>query len=253
PPPRKGTPMDIPDTDAVTGRAAADHARDAFASTFDHRALEESVRALWEEHQVFRFDRAGTGPVFSVDTPPPYVSASHLHVGHAMSYSQADFVVRYRRMRGERVFYPMGFDDNGLPTERFVEQKHGVTATEMPRADFVALCLAETQQTARRYEELGRGLGLSVAGSPRCPTIERCSRTAQTAFITLYEAGHLRRAEDPILWCPQCHTALAQADVDDLERRGRMYRIAFAPAPGAQDDPPAGPLVIATTRPELLP
>src|SRR5690606_9593127 len=103
--------MDIPTTHAATadsapgsapigGALARDH---EFAPIFDHRALEAEVRALWERHQVFRFDRTGSGPVFSVDTPPPYVSASHLHVGHAMSYSQADFVVRYRRMRGERV------------------------------------------------------------------------------------------------------------------------------------------------------
>ena len=254
--------MDIPTTHAATadsapgsapigGALARDH---EFAPIFDHRALEAEVRALWERHQVFRFDRTGSGPVFSVDTPPPYVSASHLHVGHAMSYSQADFVVRYRRMRGERVFYPMGFDDNGLPTERFVEQKYGVTAAELPRAEFVARCLAETRQTALRYEDLWRRLGLSVDWSLRYSTIdERCRRTAQTAFITLYEAGHIRRAEDPILWCPQCRTALAQADVDDLARRGRMYRITFAPAAGPHGGLPAEPLVIATTRPELLP
>ena len=82
------------------------------------------------------------------------MSAAHLHVGHAMSYSQPDFIVRYRRMRGERVFYPIGFDDNGLPTERYVEQAHGVRAVDMPRAEFVALCLAETRRTAERYEDL---------------------------------------------------------------------------------------------------
>ncbi|MFI5101720.1 MAG: class I tRNA ligase family protein, partial [Actinomycetes bacterium] len=87
---------------------------------YDHRAVEAAVRELWEAHDIYRYDRGGDGPVFSVDTPPPYVSAAHLHVGHAMSYSQPDFIVRYRRMRGERVFYPIGFDDNGLPTERYV-------------------------------------------------------------------------------------------------------------------------------------
>src|SRR5437763_15722099 len=98
---------------------------------YDHRLIEAAVRALWEEHDVYRFDGEASGPVFSVDTPPPYVSASHLHVGHAMSYSQPDFVVRYRRMRGERVFYPIGFDDNGLPTERYVENLHGIKAVDM--------------------------------------------------------------------------------------------------------------------------
>src|SRR6478752_477269 len=181
------------------------------ANEYDHLAIEAEVRSLWEQEDIYRFDRRATGPVFSVDTPPPYVSAAHLHVGHAMSYSQPDFIVRYRRMRGERVFYPIGFDDNGLPTER--------------------------------YEDLWRRLGLSVDWSLRYSTIDtRCQRTAQTSFVTLHQAGYLRRAEDPILWCPEDRTSLAQADVEDLERTSRLHTIRFLPD-----------LLIATTRPELLP
>jgi valyl-tRNA synthetase len=162
-----------------------------------------------------------------------------------MSYSQPDFIVRYRRMRGERVFYPIGFDDNGLPTERYVEQAHGVRAVDMPRAEFNALCLAETGRVAERYEDLWRRLGLSVDWSLRYSTIDaRCQRTAQTSFVTLHQAGYLRRAEDPILWCPEDRTSLAQADVEDLERTSRLHTIRFG---GDRD------LMIATTRPELLP
>ena len=212
---------------------------------YDHRAVEAAVRELWEAHDIYRYDRGGDGPVFSVDTPPPYVSAAHLHVGHAMSYAQPDFIVRYRRMRGERVFYPIGFDDNGLPTERYVEQAHGVRAVDMPRAEFNALCLAETARVAERYEDLWRRLGLSVDWSLRYSTIDaRCQRTAQTSFVTLHQAGYLRRAEDPILWCPEDRTSLAQADVEDLERTSRLHTIRFG---GDRD------LLIATTRPELLP
>ena len=211
---------------------------------YDHRAVEAAARELWEAHDIYRYDRDGDGPVFSVDTPPPYVSAAHLHVGHAMSYSQPDFIVRYRRMRGERVFYPIGFDDNGLPTERYVEQAYGVRAVDMPRAEFNALCLAETRRVAERYEDLWRRLGLSVDWSLRYSTIDaRCQRTAQTSFVKLYEAGYLRRAQDPILWCPEDRTSLAQADVEDLERTSRLHTIRFA-----RPD-----LLIATTRPELLP
>ncbi len=224
-------------------------------SEYDHQAIEAAARALWESRDVYAYDRSGDGPVFSVDTPPPYVSAAHLHVGHAMSYSQPDFIVRYRRMRGERVFYPIGFDDNGLPTERYVEQAYGVRAADMPRAEFVRLCLEETQRTALRYEDLWRRLGLSVDWSLRYSTIgERCQRTAQTAFIRLHEAGYLRRASDPILWCPEDRTALAQADTEDLERTSKLHRIAFAGGSGGSSPGAgAGPLVIATTRPELLP
>jgi valyl-tRNA synthetase len=214
---------------------------------YDHRAVEDAVRQLWEAHDIYRYDRDGQGPVFSVDTPPPYVSAAHLHVGHAMSYSQPDFIVRFRRMLGERVFYPIGFDDNGLPTERYVEQAYGVRAVDMPRAEFVALCLAETRRTAERYEDLWRRLGLSLDWSLRYSTIDdRCQRTAQTSFVTLYEAGYLRRAQDPILWCTEDRTSLAQADVEDLERTSRLYTITFAGLAGE-------PLLIATTRTELLP
>jgi len=210
---------------------------------YDHRAVEAAARELWEAHDIYRYDRDGDGPVFSVDTPPPYVSAAHLHVGHAMSYSQPDFIVRYRRMRGERVFYPIGFDDNGLPTERYVEQAYGVRAVDMPRAEFNALCLAETRRVAERYEDLWRRLGLSVDWSLRYSTIDaRCQRTAQTSFVKLYEAGHLRRAQDPILWCPEDRTSLAQADVEDLERTSRLHTIKFGDG-----------ILIATTRPELLP
>src|SRR5580693_1923870 len=210
---------------------------------YDHQAVEAAARELWETHDVYRYDRAGFGPVFSVDTPPPTVSAAHLHVGHAMSYSQPDFIVRYQRMRGERVFYPIGFDDNGLPTERYVEQAYGVRAVDMPRAEFVALCLAETQRTAETYEDLWRRLGLSVDWSLRYSTIDaRCQRTAQTSFIDLHHAGHLRRAQDPVLWCPEDRTSLAQADVEDLERTSRLHTIRFGEN-----------VMIATTRPELLP
>jgi valyl-tRNA synthetase len=221
---------------------------------YDHQAVEATARALWESHDIYRYDRDGLGPVFSVDTPPPYVSAAHLHVGHAMSYSQPDFIVRFRRMRGERVFYPIGFDDNGLPTERYVEQAYGVRAVDMPRAEFVALCLAETRRTAERYEDLWRRLGLSLDWSLRYSTIDsRCQRTAQTSFIRLHEAGYLRRAQDPILWCPEDRTSLAQADVEDLERTSRLHTIRFS-AQAPQGEAPQGEaLLIATTRPELLP
>jgi valyl-tRNA synthetase len=213
---------------------------------YDHLSQEAAARSLWESADIYRYVN-GEGPVFSVDTPPAYVSADHLHVGHAMSYSQPDFIVRYRRMRGERVFYPMGFDDNGLPTERYVEQALGVRAADMPRAEFIELCLAQTRRVGAVYEELWRRLGLSVDWSLRYQTIDaRSQRIAQTSFIKLSERGLLHRGEDPVLWCPLDRTALAQADIEDSERSGVLVTIDF-------HDPSGKPLPIATTRPELLP
>ena len=214
-------------------------------AAYDHIRVEAAARELWESADVYRYQPGDTE--FSVDTPPAHVSADHLHVGHAMSYSQPDFIVRYRRMRGERVFYPMGFDDNGLPTERFVEQAHHVRAADLPRAEFTALCLAQTRRVAAEYEELWRRLGLSVDWSLRYSTIdERCQRAAQTSFVALHERGYIRRAEDPVPWCPLDGTALAQADIEDSERPGVLYPITFTGSEGQS-------LPVASTRPELLP
>ena len=109
--------------------------------TPDLAVIEERARHRWEETGIYRFDPDAPGEIFSVDTPPPYVSAAHLHVGHAMSYAQAEFIIRYQRMRGRNVFYPMGFDDNGLPTERYVEQKYEINKARTTRSEFRALCL----------------------------------------------------------------------------------------------------------------
>ncbi len=215
--------------------------------SFDHQTVEPSIRALWDEHDIYAYDPDAPGPDFSVDTPPPYVSAAHLHVGHAMSYAQAEFVVRWRRMRGHRVFYPMGFDDNGLPTERYVERTHHVDKSTISRRAFRALCLEETARGAEAYEALWRSLGLSVDWSLRYSTIDEHSRrTAQRSFVELAQRGHIVRDEAPVTWDPVARCALAQADVVTVSRRQKLHRIVFG-APGG----PA--LEIATTRPELLP
>src|SRR5215510_89798 len=154
-----------------------------FPKDIDTAAIEEACRKLWDEHGVHLYDPDQPGEMFSVDTPPPYVSASHLHVGHAMSYAQAEFIVRYQRMRGRNVFYPMGFDDNGLPTERFVEKKYGVNKRKTTRKEFRELCLQVTAEGIKQYEELWRALGLSVDWRLRYSTIdEHCRRTAQASF-----------------------------------------------------------------------
>jgi valyl-tRNA synthetase len=209
--------------------------------------IEERCRALWEESGIYLFDPDGEGEVFSVDTPPPYVSAAHLHVGHAMSYSQAEFIVRYQRMRGKRVYYPMGFDDNGLPTERFVETTYQIDKSTMSRSEFRQLCLEETSRGAAAYERLWRKLGISVDWRLRYSTIdEHCRRTSQRSFLDLLAEGRVYRSDEPVFWDPQLETALAQADLETITRKSRLYDIAFTSAAGE-------PLVISTTRPELLP
>lgn len=213
---------------------------------FDHRLLEAECRSLWEDAALYRFDPDGEGEIFSVDTPPPYVSAAHLHVGHAMSYTQAEIIVRYHRMGGRRIFYPMGFDDNGLPTERYVETTHNLDKRSISRADFRARCLEETRRGAQQYRTLWTALGLSVDWSLSYSTIDaHCRRTAQKSFIELFEAGRIYRSEEPVLWDPTMETALAQADLETLERKTKLHDLAF-------QGPSGEPLIISTTRPELL-
>ncbi len=191
---------------------------------YDHRAVEAAARELWESHDIYAWDKdgfKGAGPVFSVDTPPPYVSAAHLHVGHAMSYSQPDFIVRYRRMRGERVFYPIGFDDNGLPTERYVEQAYGVRAADMPRAEFVALCLAETSARPNGTKTCGGGSG--------CPSTGRCfsNRCSSVSSNSTRRCTCIRRRR------PKPCTRRS------ITGWRRPWRAGWPPAPGAGTPRPA--------------
>lgn len=227
---------------------SAHHAFPELDTTVDFQTISEKSQKLWDEGRVHSFNKDSGKEIFSIDTPPPYVSASHLHIGHAMSYTQAEIIVRYNRMQGKEIFYPMGFDDNGLPTERHVEQVHNIKdKSQISRSDFRALCAAETQEGAKSYEHLWRSLGISVDWKLRYSTIdERCQRVGQLSFIDLFNKGLIYRAEEPVLWDTKFQTALAQADLDTIERKGKMFDIAFKSPEG--DD-----LIISTTRPELLP
>jgi valyl-tRNA synthetase len=208
--------------------------------------VEPRLREFWEEAGIHGFDKDGSGPVYSIDTPPPTVSG-RLHLGHTYSYSQIDFLARFWRMNGYRVFFPMGFDDNGLPTERLVERKLGITARQVGRSEFVAKCLEVSEQEEENYRSLWQRLGLSVDWSHTYRTIDRNSRQiSQLSFIELYKNGLAYRKDAPTIWCPECRTAIAQAELDDLERETEFITLEFGLADGET-------LPIATTRPELLP
>jgi valyl-tRNA synthetase len=213
---------------------------------YDFRKAEPELSELWAESGTYAYAPDGDRPSFSIDTPPATVSGQ-LHLGHCYSYTQADVIARYRRMRGDRVFYPMGFDDNGLPTERFAEKSLGCKASEMGREAFIAACLALTRQTEDRFEKLWRRLGLSVDWRYRYSTIApEARRASQWSFILLHRAGLAYAQQAPTLWCPECQTAIAQAEVDDTKLSTRLTTLAFRLPNGSA-------LPIATTRPELLP
>ena len=212
---------------------------------YDFRGAEPKWQEFWEEEGIYRFHPEGPSPIYSIDTPPPTVSGA-LHIGHLFSYTHADVIARYRRMMGFRVFYPLGFDDNGLPTERLVEKIRGVRAHESDPEVFRGLCLEVCEEAEGEFRRIWKRLGLSVDWELCYSTSDRRSqRIAQRSFIELYVRGRIYRKEAPTLWCPECRTAIAQAEMKDEDRRARLVTIAFELEGG-------GSLPIATTRPELL-
>lgn len=224
---------------------------------------EQKWQQFWDQNNIYKFDQASKKPIFSVDTPPPYASAAHLHVGHAMSYTQAEFIIRFKRMQGFNVFYPMGFDDNGLPTERYVEQKYKIAdKTKISREEFIKLCLQETKEVAKTYTSLWKSLGLSIDWSLLYSTISPMARRiSQKSFLDLYKKNLLEHREEPTIWCSSCQTALAQADLEDSEEKSKLNYIKFKIKQEnnktiKQSDAPtlrsSDALIIATSRPELL-
>ncbi|GCE06864.1 valine--tRNA ligase [Dictyobacter aurantiacus] len=212
---------------------------------YHFREAEPRLARLWADANTYAFDPAGSGPIYTIDTPPPTVSGT-LHIGHCFSYTQTDVIARFQRMRGRRVLYPMGFDDNGLPTERFVEKTIKRKATEMDRAEFLAQCRSLTQETEDGFESLLRRLSLSVDWDYRYSTLSpEAQRTSQASFIQLYQAGRAYDQVAPTLWCPDCRTAIAQAEQDDQMLPTLFTTFAFHLPDGQA-------LPIATTRPELL-
>lgn len=232
--------------------------------------LEARWGKRWQVDGTYRFDHSGPrSEVFSIDTPPPTVSGS-LHVGHVFSYAHTDFIARYQRMRGRNVFYPMGWDDNGLPTERRVENYFGVRCdpsvayvpmfeppekpaarrqdfVSISRRNFVELCERLTATDEKAFEESWRQLGLSVDWSLTYSTVSRRSQlVSQKAFLLNISRGEAYSAEAPTLWDTTFQTAVAQAELEDRDQPGSFYDLKFHAADKV------GAVVVSTTRPELL-
>ncbi len=228
--------------------------------------LEDKWLAQWQADDTYAFDR--TRPreeIYSIDTPPPTVSGS-LHVGHVFSYTHTDLIARFQRMQGKSVFYPMGWDDNGLPTERRVQNYYGVRCDpslpydpdfappakpdpkrQLPisRPNFVELCEELVQQDERVFEDLWRRLGLSVDWSQHYTTIgPKAQRISQAAFLRNLARGEAYLQEAPTLWDVTFQTAVAQAELEARTYAGHYHRVAFHGA---------SPIYIETTRPELIP
>ena len=238
---------------------------------FDSAAAEARLHKKWQDSGVYAYNPAADrNDSFVVDTPPPTVSGS-LHIGHVFSYAHTDFIVRYQRMKGKNIFYPMGWDDNGLPTERRVQNFYHVrceptlpyegnlqleqaTAKQrkgrarlVSRKNFIELCHVLTAEDERVFMDLWKRSGLSVDWNEQYATIDDTSRhTAQLSFLDLFKKGYIYRSEAPSMWDVDFGTAVAQAEIEDREEQGAYHHIAF----GIEGDTDG--FTIATTRPELI-
>jgi valyl-tRNA synthetase len=230
--------------------------------------LEDKWAAEWDTAGTYAFDRSKTrDQVYAIDTPPPTVSGS-LHVGHVFSYTHTDAIARFQRMRGREVFYPMGWDDNGVPTERRVQNYFGVRCDpslpydvgfappekpgkqEIPisRQNFVELCDRLVVEDEQKFEELWRTLGLSVDWATTYTTIgERARRASQRAFLRMLARDEAYQSEAPTLWDVDFRMAVSQAELEDRELPGAYHGVRFGGTEGEAD------IVIETTRPELIP
>jgi len=248
---------------------------------YDAAEAERRLQTTWIANRLYDFDPNDPRPIFAIDTPPPTVSGE-IHIGHVYSYVQAEAMARFWRMQGYNVYYPFGFDDNGLPTERYVEKRLNIRARDLSRADFIAACLEVSREVEDRFEIFWKRLGFSVDWRLRYSTIDpHARRTSQWSFLDLYHKGVVYRAQAPNPWCVECRTAIAQAEMDDAERATTFYTLAFgvdqserqetrdkrretrderqesdnhssSPVSSLQS-PVSRILPIATTRPELLP
>ena len=199
----------------------------------------------WEDNKIYEFKKDDR-EVYSIDTPPPTVNGK-IHIGHIFSYSQAEMIARYKRLRGYNVFYPFGFDDNGLPSERLVEKEIGKKAHEIGREEFTKLCYDTTTKYEEEFKRLFKRVGFSASIDNAYKTVSSSSsKISQLSFIELYEKNHAYHKEAPALWCSECLTSIAQAELETKTIKTSFNYLNF-------ETTDKETFTIATTRPELIP
>jgi valyl-tRNA synthetase len=207
--------------------------------------MEAKWSKYWEEHQIYAFDENSDKSIYSIDTPPPTVSGK-MHLGHAFSYAQQDFIARYKKMKGFNVFYPFGTDDNGLATDKLIEKIKKVKSSKMPRKEYTKLCLETLIELRKEYIKDWKSIGISCDWKINYTTIdEESQKISQKSFLDLYKLGREYRKEAPTIWCPKCETAISQVELKDEEKETFFNDIVFLTEEKEK-------IIIATTRPELL-
>ncbi|MDE1850422.1 MAG: valine--tRNA ligase [Candidatus Micrarchaeota archaeon] len=211
-------------------------------SRYEPTVVEEKIAKFWEDSGTYKFDEKSDKEVYSIDTPPPTVSGD-IHLGHIFSYSQAEFIARYKRMRGFNVFYPFGLDNNGLPTELLIEKKFDTTAEKLGRDKFVELVRNEIDQYNKLYVQLWKRMGLSIDWSLLYQTISpEVQKISQRSFLELNKMERAYRKEAPALFCPKDRTTVSQMELKDKMLKSKIVYINFSDG-----------VTVATTRPEMLP
>ncbi|MDB5037945.1 MAG: valyl-tRNA synthetase [Bacteriovoracaceae bacterium] len=217
----------------------------SFPKRYEPAEVEKKWQKVWYESGLYRFDEKSSKPTYSIDTPPPTVSG-RLHIGHVFSYTHTEIISRYKRMQGFNVYYPFGYDDNGLPTELLTEKEHGIRSHQVDRKKFRELCLETGKKYSVLFSDLWKRLGFSCDFESAYSTISPSSqKISQWSFVDLHKKGFLERRKEPALWCTKCATSFAQAEIEDVNKAGMYVHIPFTVDGLA-------PLVVATTRPELL-
>lgn len=213
---------------------------------YDSLVKEEKWLNYWKKNKIYEF-KHDYREVYSIDTPPPTVNGK-IHIGHIFSYSQAEMIARYKRLRGYNVFYPFGFDDNGLPSERLVEKEQKKKAHEIGRESFSKLCYETTNKYEEEFQDLFSKLGVSTDWSMCYKTVSSSTiKISQNSFLDLIEKGHCYHKESPALWCNECLTSIAQAELETKTIKTTFNYVNFKTVEDNEI------FTIATTRPELLP
>ena len=211
---------------------------------YDALRIEKEMQQFWKENNIYTYQANSQKEIYSIDTPPPTVSGS-LHIGHIFSYTQAEIIARFKRMQGYNIFYPFGFDDNGLPTERLVEKEEHILARNLSREEMHTKCTSVAQKYEKEFRALWESMGFSVDWNLQYETINPVTtRISQRLFLDLVKKGKAYAKEAPVLWCTECQTSIAQAELETVEKETSFNYIPF--------EVEGEKLLVATTRPELL-
>ncbi|MFX0066065.1 MAG: class I tRNA ligase family protein [Candidatus Hermodarchaeota archaeon] len=215
---------------------------------YDFRRWNPIILDFWRKNEIYRFDptQSVDNPWFLIDTPPITING-RMHHGHAYSYSKIDFIARYKRMQGYRLFFPNGWDDNGHPTEKYTEAKHAIQPRSMLLSKFREMCYLEADHLIQEQNEIFQQLGFSADSTNTYRTSSPlATKLAQEDFLRLYKQNFAYKSEGPMYYCIDCRTALSKADLEPETRKTKLYRIAILLDNSSE-------IIIATTRPELLP